>query len=155
MTLRCTLLVEPDPARRMWMTAGVGPRAGRVVAVSHCWEALMELADQTWDLVVLGPQANDLPPVSFVAMVRTAGIATPFLVVLPLPDAQASETVVRMQPVQVVDDWTDGAALRAACEALVRREATPPRPAPAAERLRAAANHRRRLGRALRDNADC
>jgi hypothetical protein len=128
------------------MTAGLGPRAGHVVAVSCGWEALERLADRPWDLAVIGPHMADLPPVSFVAMTRTAGLGIPFVVVLRLPDRQASKTLRRMEPVAVVDDWTDGAALRAACEALLRHDAAaaPTRAqAPPGARLRALANSRR------------
>jgi len=116
-----TLLVEPDPARRRWMAAGLGPRAGQVVEVPHGWEALIGLADQAWNLLVVGPQVRDPPPVPFAAMLRTVGLATPVLIVLPFPDAQTAKAARRLRPVEVVDDWTNGVALRAACEALIRR----------------------------------
>ena len=115
-----TLLVDPDLAVRRWLTTGVGPRAGHVVGVAHGWEALGLLAERAWDLVVAGPHLADMPATSLLVMARGAGLETPFVIVLTLPNARVKAAARRMPPAQVVDDWTDGVALRYACEDMFR-----------------------------------
>jgi len=114
-----TLIADPSEGLRGWLSAGAGRSAGLVTAVSHAWEVLWHLAHEHCDLVITGPQLRDVPPVQLLAMVRTTGLTTPFVLLLPWSSSSMIQQVNRLAPVEIVDDWSDGHSLRRASERLL------------------------------------
>jgi DNA-binding NarL/FixJ family response regulator len=113
-----TLIADPMPAVREWLAAGLLSPPGSVTGVATGWELLWQLAERPFELVVAGCGLPDVPGVSLLAMVRTAGLNTPFLLIAPFCHASVRGAVARLGAAEIVDDWTDTSALRAARDRL-------------------------------------
>lgn len=144
------LIADPNPTLRVWIAAGLQCPMARVSEAESGLELLWQLTQQAFRLVVVGPYLDDIAAPDLLAMARNencalalrANKAVPFLLVLPFCSSHLREAVHRMGPAEVVDDWTDTAALRAGCERV-----HPFAPASEPDRDRFAKTHRR--GRVL------
>jgi DNA-binding response OmpR family regulator len=113
------LIADQSPPQRSWLARAVGVVEADVTEVDAGWKALWHLAEQSYDLVIAS-RLPDLPAVQVLAMVRTAGLALPFLLIVPFYSQAVHALVHRSGAAELVADWYDAVAVRAAAERLLR-----------------------------------
>lgn len=132
---RRILLAEDSPFNRTWLRAALS-RLGEIHETAESSELLARLAEEgPFDLVVcprsLGGQGGE----QILAMARTAGARTPFLLIAPFASASLRAQVRRLGRASVLDDPLDLARLLDLAEELTTDATAPaaaPAPAPAA-----------------------
>ena len=111
------------------------PRPAEIVAAGSGTDLLEHLAEGApFDLVVAQATMPFLGGAQVLAMIRTAGLSTPFVILDYLPTSRLRTLVARAGRVSLVDDPLDGRAIAAASRALLQDSARAPRKAPGGSR---------------------
>lgn len=97
-----------------------------VTGVSNGCDLLYSLAERgPYDLVVAHAALPDLAGSQVLAMVRTAGLDTPFLLLSQLPTPRLRSLVGRLDHVALLDDPLDAAAIGATVRRMVDHTSSP------------------------------
>jgi|GEM_PF-6865336 len=116
------LIADRSQLMQQWLAAAVRGAFGTVDAtcVSSGTELLHHIADcGPYDLVVSHAMLPEISGGQVLAMVRTANLNTPFIVLSYVPSAALTRMVNRVGHADLVDDPLDAAAVRAAARQLV------------------------------------
>ncbi len=110
-----------------WLAVAVTRAVGGAAEIQRASsgpEVLYHLAEHGhFDLVVTHAALPNIAAAPLLAMVRTAGLATPFVVLDYLPSASLRRLLARLGGVTLVDDPLDVAAVGAAARQLLRGSA--------------------------------
>jgi CheY-like chemotaxis protein len=126
---RRILLAEDSPFNRTWLRTALH-RLGEIHETAETSELLACLAEEgPFDLVVcprsLGGQSGE----QILAMARTAGLRTPFLLIAPFANPRLRAQVRRLGRAAVLDDPLDLARLLDLAEELTAETQAAPPPA--------------------------
>lgn len=106
------LIADGSAPLRVWLSRAL-QASGPVLEAPSASDALWTLSEEpAISLLVCGPNLYDVPAAALLAMVRTAGLEVPAIVVAPFPTARVRAIVRRAGAAQLLDDWTDTTALR-------------------------------------------
>ena len=100
-TLRVLVLSRRPSSVRLHEVLGFRPRVRQNVAED--WQVLEALADGWWNLVVAELSGSSIHGLQLVAMVRTAGRPTPFVLVADHVDDGLRAQVARLEGVELVE----------------------------------------------------
>jgi DNA-binding response OmpR family regulator len=86
------IVADDDPAMRRWLVMVLRRRAASIASVASGWELLSLLGDEPDCDLVISDVRMPLPGgLHTLAMVRTAGVAIPFLLITAFADDQLRE----------------------------------------------------------------
>lgn len=115
-------IADANAALRSWRRAALAPIRSTVDEAATGWELLWLLAEQgPYDLVVACGRLPELSGPQVLAMARTAGLETPFVLVSPCSGDRARALVERVRRAALVDDRFDVRALLEASRGLLAR----------------------------------
>ncbi len=91
------IVADDDPAMRRWLAMALCRKGATIVAAASGWELLALLADETPCDLVISDVRMPLPGgLHTLAMVRTAGVSTPFLLITAFADHRLREAAKRL-----------------------------------------------------------
>lgn len=106
------LIADPSAAFRTWLGRNLGHHNAQVKEVAMGWEVLEHLADTPCDLVILTAYLTDIPCTQLLAMIRTAGLRVPVLLVYPGCPTAPRRTATRAGLAVVIEDVVNARILR-------------------------------------------
>jgi DNA-binding NtrC family response regulator len=122
-----TLIVDPNEGMRGWIATALQLKPEETSFAGSGWELLGHLAEDPCELVVTAQRLYDITGVALLAMVRTAGVDVPFLILDSATRRSTRSAVARMSPAEVIDDWTDTWAMRASRDRVLGASESKPR----------------------------
>jgi CheY-like chemotaxis protein len=122
---RRVLIADDSPAMRSWVRAAIAPIAGVVEEAASGFELLHHLGEgPPFDLIIASARLRGPGGAQALAIARTAGADTPFVLVAPFSKDSIRALVRRMARAALVEDALDANALLRAC----RQVLAPPAP---------------------------
>lgn len=113
------LLADDDREMRSWIRAVLRPVTDDVTEVATGWELLHALAHEgPFDLVISDVRMPAPNGLTVVTMARTAGLATPFLVITAFPDDVLRHALEQVPDARLLEKPFAGRALVEAVAAL-------------------------------------
>lgn len=109
------VVADSIPGVRRMHALALAPLRPQITEAQDGWELLWALAEQSQDLVLT---RGDLPSVSGIqvlAMARTAGLHTRFVVIAPIVSDRVRHLIVRAGNASIVGELFDSRVLIAAC----------------------------------------
>jgi CheY-like chemotaxis protein len=121
--MRTILVADMSPASRVWLRRSLELGPTRVREVANAWDLFEALADrEPVDLIVLPKWLPELSGLQALAALRTAGIHTPAVVVLPFCRDRQRSLCRRLGRAEVVEDPFDVNQLQRAAYRLLADE---------------------------------
>jgi DNA-binding NarL/FixJ family response regulator len=124
-------IADASPFMQRWVSAAVASLASAPVLVASGLDLLFHLAERgPFDLVVADGRLPGLSAAQVLAMARTAGDMTPFLVLSPVVDSALVSLVRKTPAAEILQDPLDANALADATRRVARSADGPRRFAP-------------------------
>ena len=115
------LIADDDEEMRAWIRLALRQINPVVTEVGTGQDLLDQLANGGFDAVVTDVRMPGPDGLRVVAMVRTAGLATPILVITAFPEPSVQRTVARLPSTTLLAKPFEAGALRAALIELLTR----------------------------------
>src|SRR5436190_20763937 len=114
-------IADASPFMQRWVSAAVASLATTPVLVASGLDLLFHLAERgPFDLVVADGRLPGLSAAQVLAMARTAGDMTPFLVLSPVVDSSLVSLVRKTPAAEILHDPLDANALAEATRRVAR-----------------------------------
>jgi DNA-binding NarL/FixJ family response regulator len=105
-------IADASPFMQQWISAAVGGLSAAPVLVATGLDLLYQIAERgPFDVVVADGRLPGLSAAQVLAMARTAGDMTPFLLLSPVADASLLSLVKKMKAAAILHDPLDANAL--------------------------------------------
>jgi len=117
------LIADPSPAMRSWLRAALLSGPAVAEEVDCAWDLLTAAADGPFDLIVCARLLPGMSGHQVLATLRTAGLATPFVLLAPFARERLRSLVHRVGHAVIVDDPFDATELRGTVARLLAPDA--------------------------------
>jgi len=115
------IIADASPFTQRWLAAALAPVSGAVVFAPTGLDLLFQLADRgPFHLVVTQGHLPGLGGAQVLAMARTAGDTTPFVLLSAVAPGPLRELVNKTQPAVLVEDPLDANAIADAARSVVQ-----------------------------------
>jgi DNA-binding NarL/FixJ family response regulator len=123
MTTSRVLVADESPPMRHWIGAALAPLSPMIQEVGNGWQLMWHLAEEgPYHLVVAEARLGGVSGAQALAMSRTAGLSTPFLLIAPFCKDSVRALVARVGVAAVIEDALDAnSVLRTARDLLAGR----------------------------------